>query len=86
MLANKINMIFRTPGQKTILTADGANLPMKTSSPVTKRAWTSSGSETKAWPTWTTSLIRIVLAEEIIENLEVGVESFKQIMESINGQ
>ncbi|MCK4487240.1 MAG: SAM-dependent DNA methyltransferase [Desulfobacterales bacterium] len=27
-----------------------------------------------------------VLAEEIIENLEAGVESFKQIMESINGQ
>jgi hypothetical protein len=27
----------------------------------------------------------IVLAEEIIENLEAGVESFKQIMESING-
>ena len=25
-----------------------------------------------------------VLAEEIIENLEAGVESFKQIMESIN--
>jgi len=27
-----------------------------------------------------------VLAEEIIENLEAGVESFKQIMESINTQ
>ena len=27
-----------------------------------------------------------VLAEEIIENLEAGVESFKQIMETINGQ
>ena len=27
-----------------------------------------------------------VLAEEIIENLEEGVESFKQIMESINAQ
>ena len=27
-----------------------------------------------------------VLAKEIIENLEAGVESFKQIMESINGQ
>jgi hypothetical protein len=27
-----------------------------------------------------------VLAEEIIENLEAGVESFKQIMESINGK
>lgn len=27
-----------------------------------------------------------VLAEEIIENLEVGVESFKQVMESINSQ
>ena len=27
-----------------------------------------------------------VLAEEIIENLEAGVESFKQIMESINGR
>ncbi len=27
-----------------------------------------------------------VLAEEIIENLEAGVESFKQIMESINAQ
>jgi len=27
-----------------------------------------------------------VLAEEIIENLEAGVESFKQIMDSINGQ
>ena len=27
-----------------------------------------------------------VLAEEIIENLEAGVESFKQIMESINSQ
>ena len=27
-----------------------------------------------------------VLAEEIIENLEAGVESFKQIMESLNGQ
>jgi type I restriction enzyme M protein len=27
-----------------------------------------------------------VLAEEIIENLEAGVESFKQVMESINGQ
>jgi type I restriction enzyme M protein len=26
-----------------------------------------------------------VLAEEIIENLEAGVESFKQIMESLNG-
>ncbi len=27
-----------------------------------------------------------VLAEEVIENLEAGVESFKQIMESINAQ
>jgi len=27
-----------------------------------------------------------VLAEEIIENLEAGVESFKQIIESINAQ
>ncbi len=27
-----------------------------------------------------------VLAEEIIENLEAGVESFKQIMKSINGK
>ena len=27
-----------------------------------------------------------VLAEEIIENLEAGVESFKQIMELINGR
>jgi type I restriction enzyme M protein len=27
-----------------------------------------------------------MLAEEIIENLEAGVQSFKQIMESINGQ
>lgn len=27
-----------------------------------------------------------VLAEGIIENLEAGVESFKQIMESINAQ
>lgn len=27
-----------------------------------------------------------VLAEEIIENLEAGVDSFKQIMESINGR
>jgi type I restriction enzyme M protein len=27
-----------------------------------------------------------VLAEEIIENLEAGVESFEQIMESINAQ
>ncbi len=27
-----------------------------------------------------------VLAEEIIENLEAGVESFKQIMESLNSQ
>jgi type I restriction enzyme M protein len=27
-----------------------------------------------------------VLAEEIIENFEAGVESFKQIMESINAQ
>ncbi len=27
-----------------------------------------------------------VLAEEIIENLEAGVESFKQILESINGR
>ena len=27
-----------------------------------------------------------VLAEEIIENLEAGVESFKQIMESLNEQ
>jgi len=27
-----------------------------------------------------------VLAEEIIENLEAGVASFKQIIESINGQ
>jgi type I restriction enzyme M protein len=27
-----------------------------------------------------------VLAEEIIENFEAGVESFKQIMESINSQ
>jgi len=27
-----------------------------------------------------------VLAEEILENLEAGVESFKQIIESINGQ
>ncbi|HSL62452.1 MAG TPA: hypothetical protein VK885_11735 [Desulfotignum sp.] len=27
-----------------------------------------------------------VLAEEIIENLEAGVDSFRQIMASINGQ
>jgi len=27
-----------------------------------------------------------VLAEEIIENLEAGIEGFKQILESINGQ
>jgi len=27
-----------------------------------------------------------VLAEEIIENLEAGTQSFKQIMESINGR
>jgi type I restriction enzyme M protein len=27
-----------------------------------------------------------ILAEEIIENLEAGVESFKQIMESLNDQ
>ena len=27
-----------------------------------------------------------VLAEEIIENLEAGVESFKQILESLNGE
>jgi type I restriction enzyme M protein len=27
-----------------------------------------------------------VLAEEIIENLEAGVESFRQIMESIDGR
>jgi type I restriction enzyme M protein len=27
-----------------------------------------------------------VLAEDILENLEAGVESFKQIIESINGQ
>jgi len=27
-----------------------------------------------------------VLAEEIIENLEAGVDSFRQIMASINGR
>jgi type I restriction enzyme M protein len=27
-----------------------------------------------------------VLAEEIIENLEAGVESFKQVMQSLNGR
>ena len=60
----------RKPGQKTIPTADGANSPIKTSSPVTKPVWTSSGSETKAWQISTTSPIRMYLLKRSSKTLK----------------